>query len=147
MANSREGANKNLNSELNCFTNDHSLHQPKEHYDRLIITSAPYSGMELILFLRGGKHQWSLGANKQADFYLPDPRFKQHQVTIARTGSIWMISCHSDCPPIYVNNEPCFTVAVEHGDHIKVGEIEFSFAEATPILTIQNEFVSLPELA
>ena len=76
MANSREGANKNLNSELNCFTNDHSLHQPQEHYDRLIITSAPYSGMELILFLRGGKHQWSLGANKQADFYLPDPRLK-----------------------------------------------------------------------
>ena len=119
---------------VNAFLLDH--HARTETYNvceyaRLIMLSAPFRGLEMVLRPHHGQRNWTLGSTHGVDFYLHDPRLLDCHLNIEFLDDLWMITTHPDSGGCIVNGEPVETAVVEHEDRITIGDFDFVFLEGS----------------
>ena len=98
-------------------------------FARLIMLSAPFRGLEMVLRPHHGQRNWTLGSTSGVDFYLRDPSLLDCHLNIEHFDELWMITTHPDSGGCLVNGEPVETAVVENGDRIQIGKFDFVFLE------------------
>ncbi|RLU01290.1 FHA domain-containing protein [Ketobacter sp.] len=117
---------------VNAFLTDHHARQEATRpceYARLIMLSAPFRGLEMVLRPHHGQRNWTLGSTTGVDFYLRHPSLLDCHLNIEHLDDLWMITTHPDSGGCIVNGEPVGTAVLENGDRIAIGAFDFVFLE------------------